>query len=102
LNVCQRTLAGLTLLPSAALLLVSLAGGVGVWVVKGPVTARVTRVLGRVEAAPDTEVRQRAEGLKSRALLWVTPAAVLISVVCFWTALSQVSLMSHAWSWWKH
>ena len=49
-----------------------------------------------------TEVRQRAEGLKSRALPWVTPAAVLISVVCFWTALSQVSLMSHAWSWWKH
>jgi hypothetical protein len=48
-----------------------------------------------------TEVRGRAEGLKSRALTWITPAAVLVTVVCFWVALSQVSLMSHAWSWWK-
>jgi hypothetical protein len=48
-----------------------------------------------------TEARQRAEALKSRTLSWITPAAILISVVCFWIALSQVSLMSHAWSWWK-
>jgi hypothetical protein len=23
-------------------------------------------------------------------------------LVCFWIALSQVSLLSHAWSWWRH
>jgi hypothetical protein len=49
-----------------------------------------------------TEVRQRTEGLKSKTLPWITPAAVLISAVCFWIALSQVSLACHGWSWWKH
>jgi hypothetical protein len=254
MNVCKRILAGLALLLSAALLLLSLAGGVGVWIVKGPATAKATRVFGRLEAALDvaeqnldqvktslaraaerldsareeqrklaqepqpnsalrrllartvqtkmgpelgnaheklhtvaeaavvvnsvledvgnfpflsvtgldidrltemnnrladvgpaawelsrllgepvpdsdaantqlsqidqalktmrrsiaeyesqvTEVRQRTEALKSRTLPWITPAAVLISVVCFWIALSQVSLMFHARSWWKH
>jgi hypothetical protein len=48
------------------------------------------------------QVRQRAEGLKSATLQWITPAAVLISLVCLWIALSQVSLLCHAWSWWKH
>jgi hypothetical protein len=49
-----------------------------------------------------TEVRQRTEELKSKTLRWITPAAILISLVCFWIGLSQVSLMCHAWSWWKH
>ena len=255
MRVCKRILAGLTLLLSAAMLLLSLAGGVGVWLVKEPVTAKATRVFGRIEAALDvadkgldqvktslaraaerldsvreeqrklagqtrrpnpvrrlmartvqrriapdvanaheklhtvaeaavvvnsvledvgnlpflavpgldldslaeinsrlaevgprawelsrllgepgsqpdadaastqlsridrslktlrgwiaqfeprlTEVRQRTEELKSKTLSWITPAAVLISVVCFWIALSQVSLLCHAWSWWK-
>jgi len=48
-----------------------------------------------------TEVRQRTEGLKSRTLFWITPATVFISFVCFWIALSQVSLLFHACSWWK-
>jgi hypothetical protein len=48
-----------------------------------------------------TAVRQRTEELKSKTLPRITPAAVLISVVCFWIALSQVSLMCHAWSWVK-
>ena len=47
------------------------------------------------------QVRQRMAELKSRTLPWITPAATLISFVCFWVALSQVSLLSHAWSWWK-
>jgi hypothetical protein len=254
MNVGKRILAGLTLLLSAAVLLLSLGGGVGVWIVKGPVTAKATRTFERVEAAlnvaahnldqvkaslaaaavrlegareeqrrlaqepqpnsamqrivarkvlpriaPDlgdaheklhtvaeaavvvnsvledvgnlpflsvagldidrltemnsrladvgpaawelsrllgepeadsdaastqlsrieralqtmrgliaeyeprlTEVRQRTEALKSQTLPWITPASILISVVCFWIALSQVSLMAHAWSWWKH
>jgi hypothetical protein len=48
-----------------------------------------------------TLVRQRTELLKSRTFPWITPAAVILSAVCFWIALSQVSLMVHAWSWWR-
>jgi hypothetical protein len=48
-----------------------------------------------------TQVRQRAEELKTRTLTWVTPTAVLVSFVCFWIAVSQVSLLSHARSWWR-
>jgi hypothetical protein len=48
------------------------------------------------------EVRRQTEALKAQTLPRITPAAVLISVVCFWIALSQVSLMAHACSWWKH
>ena len=53
MRLCKRTLTGLTLLLSAAGLLLSLAGGVGVWAVKGPVTAKATWVFQRVEAALD-------------------------------------------------
>jgi hypothetical protein len=49
-----------------------------------------------------TQVRQRTEALKSRTLRWITPAVALVSVISFWIALSQVSLLCHAWSWWKH
>jgi hypothetical protein len=49
-----------------------------------------------------TAVRHRTEEVKSRALTWVTPAAAIISVVCFWIALSQVSLLCHACSWWRN
>jgi hypothetical protein len=49
-----------------------------------------------------TQVRQRTEALKSKTFSWITPAAVLISVACFWIALSQVSVLIHARSWWKH
>jgi hypothetical protein len=255
MDVCKRILAGLVLLLSAAVLLLSLAGGVGVWVVRGPVTDGATRAFGRIDAAlgvandglghvetslaraaerlgdvreeqrrlaqeprrnnalgrtlartvqqrvapevgdaqeqlhtvadaavlvnsvledvgtlpflsvagldvgrlaeingrlaevgpaawelsrllgepgpgPDSDdagaqlsrieqalktlraliaefdpqvkqLRQRAEELKSRTLLGITRAAVLISVVCFWIALSQISLLAHAWSWWR-
>src|SRR5262245_52091897 len=51
MSVCKRILAGLTLLLSAAGLLLSVAGGVGVWVVKGPVRDKATWVFERVEAA---------------------------------------------------
>jgi hypothetical protein len=46
-----------------------------------------------------TQVRQRAEQLKSRTFAWITPASVLVSLGCFWIALSQVSVLAHAWSW---
>jgi hypothetical protein len=48
-----------------------------------------------------TDVRRRTEELKLKTLSWITPAAILISALCFWIALSQVSLMFHARSWWK-
>jgi hypothetical protein len=48
-----------------------------------------------------TAVRKRTEELKAKLFFWITPAAVLVSVVCFWTALSQLSLMAHACSWWR-
>jgi hypothetical protein len=47
------------------------------------------------------QVRQRADLLKSRTLSWITPASVLISIICFWIALSQISLLVHARSWWN-
>jgi hypothetical protein len=49
----RRTLAALTLLVSAAVLLISLAGAVGVWLVREPVTAKAIRIFTRVEAALD-------------------------------------------------
>jgi len=39
MKVCKRILAGRTLLLGTVMLLLSLAGGVGVWVVKEPATA---------------------------------------------------------------
>jgi hypothetical protein len=48
------------------------------------------------------EVRQRTAELKAKTLAWITPGAAVISLVCLWLALSQVSLLFHAWSWWKH
>lgn len=250
MNLCKRLLAGLTLLTGAAMLLLSLAGGVGVWIVKGPATDRAVALFGRVDAAldlaeqgldqvksslaraaerldgareeqrqlaqqpqrtgalrrmlartvqqrvapeigdaheklhtvaeaafvvnsvledvgnfpflsvtgldldglsemnrrladvgpaawelsrlfgePDSdpgaqlsrvqravqamrgsvaeyeprlrEVRQRTEELQARVLPWITPAAVIVSLACFWIALSQVSVLCHAWSWWR-
>jgi hypothetical protein len=47
------------------------------------------------------EVRLRTEDLKSTIFFWITPASVLVSLICFWIALSQISVLVHAWSWWK-
>ena len=47
----KRFLAGLALILGTAGLLLSLAGGVGVWIIKEPVTERMTRVFDRLEAA---------------------------------------------------
>lgn len=72
--------------------------------------AQVSRIEGTLETMRTMvvdyqnrvkEARQRTDELKARTLAWVTPAAILISFVCFWIALSQISLMAHARSWWK-
>ncbi len=47
------------------------------------------------------QVRRRTEALQARTLPWITPLTALVSFACFWVALSQVSLLAHARSWWK-
>jgi hypothetical protein len=49
---------------------------------------------------PGTEAQTQV--LKSRTLPWITPAAVVVSLVCLWIALSRVSVLAHARSWWTH
>jgi hypothetical protein len=66
-----------------------------VW--QAPPTERVTCIFVRRGLPQLAEVRPRAEALKSRTLPWITPAALII-----WIALSQVSVLSHAWSCWSH
>jgi hypothetical protein len=61
MNVCRRILAVLTLFLSTAILLLSLAGGVGVWLIKEPVTARATRVFGRIDAALDVAAQNLSQ-----------------------------------------
>jgi hypothetical protein len=45
------------------------------------------------------QVRQRTTALKAKAFAWITPAAIIVSSVSFWIALSQVCILSRAWSW---
>jgi len=45
------------------------------------------------------QVRQRTTALKARVLAWITPAALLVSSVCLWIALSEICVLSRAWSW---
>jgi hypothetical protein len=47
------------------------------------------------------QVRQRETEIKARTLSWITPAAILLSLVCFWIALSQICILTRAWSWFK-
>jgi hypothetical protein len=46
-----------------------------------------------------TQVRQRTTALQARVFAWITPAAILVSAVSFWIALSQLCILSRAWSW---
>jgi chromosome segregation ATPase len=45
------------------------------------------------------QVRQRTTALKAKVFAWITPAAILVSSVSFWIALSQLCILSRAWSW---
>jgi hypothetical protein len=73
----------------------------------GPQLSRVAQALGRMRGlvadyGPQVaRVRQQAQELKARTLPWITPAAVLVSAVCGWVALSQLSVLFHACSWWR-
>jgi hypothetical protein len=73
----------------------------------GAQLSRIEQVLQRMQEliaeyeSRLTQLRQRIKDLKAHTLPWITPVSILISAVCAWIALSQISLMSHAWSWWK-
>jgi chromosome segregation ATPase len=45
------------------------------------------------------QVRQRTTAMKAKVFAWITPAAILVSSVSFWIALSQLCILSRAWSW---
>jgi hypothetical protein len=70
-------------------------------------TSRTEMVLKSIEQLvnehePRLELaRQEAAELKPRLLGAITPATVIISFLGFWIALSQVSLIGRACSWWK-
>jgi hypothetical protein len=136
----RRMLAGLTLLLSTMMLLLSLGGGVGVWRVKEPVTDKATRVFGRLEAALDlaeqnlaqvkTSLTRAPERLDSareeqgklaqepqrssalgRTLARTVQRSVApelgnahekLHAVAEAAVVNQVSLLLHAWSWWKY
>jgi hypothetical protein len=67
-------------------------------------TERALKSVGELIAEADSrvrQIRQQTDDAKAKIFYWMTPASVLISLVCLWIALSQVSLLVHAWSWWK-
>ena len=70
--------------------------------------SRIERILGGLRTMIAefegrlAEVRQSKKSLESKTLPWITPAAIAISVVCSWIAFSQISVMGHARSWWRH
>ena len=45
------------------------------------------------------QVRHRTTALEAKVFAWITPAAILVSAVSFWIALSQLCILSRAWSW---
>ncbi|MGL4552403.1 MAG: hypothetical protein ACRC33_14585 [Gemmataceae bacterium] len=62
---------------------------------------RAARQMAEEYGAQLAEIRGRARDAAARARGWLTPAATLLSAACFWVALSQVSVLAHARSWWK-
>jgi hypothetical protein len=45
------------------------------------------------------QVRQQTAALKAKVFAWITPAVILVSSVSFWIVLSELCVMSRAWSW---
>jgi hypothetical protein len=48
------------------------------------------------------QVRERTDMVQAKILRWITPVTAITSFVCFWIALSQISVLVHTWSWLKH
>jgi hypothetical protein len=51
MKLSTRILAGFTLIVAGAMLVLSLAAGIGIWFVRAPVTHKATALFGRIEAA---------------------------------------------------
>jgi hypothetical protein len=47
------------------------------------------------------QARQRTETLKVRIISSITWTAVVVCVISVWIAFSQVSVLCHAWTWWR-
>ncbi len=62
---------------------------------------KVQFLLGLVDefARKLTDIRDRAAALKIRTERYLFIGAVALTVLLSWFALSQISLMAHAWSW---
>jgi hypothetical protein len=65
----------------------------------------VSRVLERCQTIANDwqadldDVREQSAQLKQHILGWLTVAAILLTAVCAWAAVSQLSLCAHAWKW---
>lgn len=46
-----------------------------------------------------TDARQEVGVVRARALAWIGPGTLIVSLVLFWIALSQVSVLAHVRSW---
>jgi len=47
------------------------------------------------------EVRQQTERARAKTFAWITPVAAIVSFASFWVALSQLSVLAHARSFWR-
>jgi hypothetical protein len=69
--------------------------------------SRISKTMQTIRSSLDeyepkvAQVRARTTQLKDGTPSWLTAAAVLISALCFWIALSQASLIWQVWSWGK-
>jgi hypothetical protein len=68
-------------------------------------TNEVERVLEKCQAMVDDwqadleSARTELQQLKARILGWILLAAVIVTAVCAWVGVSQISLFSHGWKW---
>jgi hypothetical protein len=62
---------------------------------------QLSEAAARVGALADRAARARARVAEVHSQLpdWITGAAVVLTVVLFWIALGQLSLLVHGWSW---
>jgi len=45
------------------------------------------------------EANARLPGAKNETLYWLHAGAIIITIVCVWVAISQISLFIHGWGW---
>jgi hypothetical protein len=63
---------------------------------------RAVRAAVQEFAARVAQVAAREAALKPRVFFWIDAGAGVAAAVLLWVALSQISLMAHAWGWlWK-